>query len=136
VLGEFFAARSDDIDDAVVDGGPMNRFETVEAKTISSVSIATLGEVLGIGTYEDVFDVVDQGRLADHGEAGVDVVPDSLRDALASEHDSARVAELWHDTDEMRDWSAEEVLEVINELAALARRASAADLRLWFWWSL
>jgi hypothetical protein len=136
VLGEFFAARLDDIDDAVLEGGPMNRFETVEAKTVSSVSIATLGEVLGIGTYEDVFDLVDQGRLADHGEAGIDVVPDSLRDALASEHDSARVAKQWHDTDEMRDWSAEEVLEVTKELAVLARRASAADSRLCFWWSL
>jgi hypothetical protein len=76
------------------------------------------------------------GRLADHGEAGIEVVPDALRDALASETDPARVAKQWHDTDEIRDWRAEEVLEVVKELAALARRANAADSRLWFWWSL
>jgi hypothetical protein len=56
------------------------------------------------------------GGLADHGEAGNDVVPDTLRGALASEHDSARVAKQWHDTDEMRHWDAEEVLEVVKGL--------------------
>jgi adenylate kinase len=50
--------------------------------------------------------------------------------ALASETDPARVAKQWHDTDEMRDWSAEEVLEVVKEVAALARCASAADSTL------
>ena len=134
MLGEFFAAAT--IDEALVEDGPFNRYETVTAKTVSAVSIATLGEILGIGTYDEVYELVDQGLVAEHGEAGVDVVPETLRDALASEDDLARVAERWHDTDEMREWRFEDVVQVVTDLAALARRACTEHAQLWFWWSL
>lgn len=136
VLGEFFAAPTTSIDETLVEDGPFDRFKTVTAKTVSSVSIAALGEILGIGTNDEVYELVDQGRIAQHGEAGIDVVPEALRDRLASDDDLARVARRWHDTDEMRDWRPEDVAEVVTQLAGLARRAQAADEQLWFWWSL
>ena len=134
MLGEFFAAAS--IDDAVVEDGPFDRYETVTAKTVSSVSIATLGEIIGIGEYDEVFDLVDGGPAAEDGESGIDIVPDALRNALAAEDDLARVAARWHETDEMRDWRSEDLAEVVTKLAELARRARDEEARLWFWWSL
>jgi hypothetical protein len=136
MLGEFFAASEAEIDDAVLEAGPGGRFETVEAKTVSSVSIATLGELIGVGTYDALFDMVDAGRLADDGESGIDVVPESLRDALASAADPAQIAGRWHETDEMRDWSAEEIRDVLANLVSLAQRARGTGAQLWFWWSL
>ena len=102
MLGEFFAAVS--IDDTVVEDGPFDRYEAVTAKSVSAVSIATLGDILSIGTNDEVYELVDQGRVAEHGEAGIDVVPETLRDALALEDDLAGVAKRWHATDEMREW--------------------------------
>jgi hypothetical protein len=134
VLGEFFAATT--INDTLVEDGPFGRYDTVTAKTVSAVSIATLGVILEIGTYDEVSELVDQGLLAEHGEMGIDAVPPSLRDALASETDLAGVANRWHDTDEMRDWPNRDVVQVVTDLAALARRARSDGMQLWFWWSL
>jgi hypothetical protein len=135
VLGEFFVAPLADIDDAVLEGGPMNRFETVEAKTVSSVSIAMLGEVLGIGTYDDVFDLVDQGRFADHGEAGIDVVPTRCATLLrrrpiprASPSSGTTLTRCatgaqrksWKSSRRLLRWPAVQVQQI----------------QLWFWWSL
>jgi hypothetical protein len=136
VLGEFFAARLAEIDEEVLEGGPSGRFAIVEAKTVSSVSIATLGEVLGAGTYDELIDVVDRGRVADHGEVGIDVVPASLRDALASAADAKAIAARWRETEEMRGWSSAETREVVEALISLARRSRDEGTQLWFWWSL
>jgi hypothetical protein len=136
MLGEFFAARVAEIDDAVLEEGPFGRFETVEAKSVTSVSIATLGALMGLGTYDELVDVVDDGRVADHGEAGIDVVPESLRDALASAGDPAPIARRWGETDEMRDWKAAEIRDVLAGLISLAQRARDTGAQLWFWWSL
>jgi hypothetical protein len=44
MVGEFFAARADDIDRQLVANGPYGRFSTVEANGLTEVTIATLGE--------------------------------------------------------------------------------------------
>jgi hypothetical protein len=46
MLGEFFAVDPADIDSVLLDKGPAGRFPTVEAKSVDSVSISTLGEIL------------------------------------------------------------------------------------------
>jgi hypothetical protein len=136
VLGEFFASKADEIDDAFVEGGPYGRRSpTVEAKTISSVSIATLGEILGAGTYDDLFERIE-GPQAASGEAGIDQVPDEVRNALASADDLDAIADRWAATEEMVDWEPADVREVVRDLSRLARIARDADHHIWFWWSL
>lgn len=136
MLGEFFAARPEEIDDALVEEGPNGRFHTVVAKTVHSVSISTLGEIIGAGTYDLLLDEVSQGRAAASGEAGIDVVPDSMRDALASAVDLDDVARRWAETDELEGWEPAEAREVVRNLAALAREARETGRQVWFWWSL
>jgi hypothetical protein len=138
MLGEFFPAREDEINQTLVAEGPFERFETVEAKAVSSVSIATLGEIVGAGTYDELFDRADdEARQSEDGEAGIDAVLPEIQQALAGTTDLDSVARRWAATDELADWvPPDNVVEVVRELADLARRAHADGRRLWFWWSL
>jgi hypothetical protein len=137
VLGEFFAAREDELDAVLVEEGPFDRFETVEAKTVSSVSLATLGEILGVGSYDELFDRADrQARQTADGEAGIDAVLPELQAALAADAELDTVAARWAATDELADWDPGDVRDVVHELARLARHAQGKGQRLWFWWSV
>jgi hypothetical protein len=138
MLGEFFAAREDEIDATLVAEGAFERFETIEAKTINSVSIATLGEIVGAGTYDELLDRADEeARQSGDGHSGIDTVLPEVQQALAEAPDLDSVARRWGATDELADWwRPDDVLAVVRELADMARRAQADGRRLWFWWSL
>jgi hypothetical protein len=139
VLGEFFAARPEDLDDELIDHGPFERLRTVEAKGLSSITIATLGEILGAGSYDDLEQRSAEGPEGGTNEdAGVFGVPTEIRDALAAADDLTAVAEEWVATEEMArdEWQQQEALEVLRELAELARQARADSCELWYWWSL
>jgi hypothetical protein len=137
VLGEFFAADSADLDDTLVEEGPAGRYPIVEAKTIDPVSISTLGEILGIGSYDDLIDEVSEGPAAESGEAGLFTIPSRMRDALAqSELDATSLAARWGATEELSAWPVEDVQTVVRGLAALARHAVTESRQIFFWWSL
>jgi len=124
MLGEFFAADPADIDDALVDDRPFGRY-------------ATLGEILGVGSYDDLVEEVSDGPEAASGEAGLFTIPSRMRDALAAaEDDTPAIAEKWHATDELSGWDAEDVERVARGLAGLAHRAASESQQLFFWWSL
>ena len=137
VLGEFFAADPTKIDNGLLDDGPAGRYPVVEAKTVDPVSISTLGEILGVGSYDELIDEVSKGPMAASGEAGIFTVPSTMRDALAdSGLDVATIAERWHRTEELAAWRSDDVRAVVSDLAALAGRAAAESCELFFWWSL
>jgi hypothetical protein len=81
VIGEYFAARPDEIDEELVELGPHARFESISAKTHSSVTTATLGEILGLGDSEDLITQTETDWYGESGESGVDAIPTALRDA-------------------------------------------------------
>ena len=138
MLGEFFAARAEDIDEDLVADGPYGRAQSVEAKGLTEVTIATLGDILGAGSYDSLVERAAEGRQAAGGEAGFLTVPTEIRDALATVDDLKTVADRWVSTEELTldGWQAEEALEVLREVRELAREARAADRELWYWWSL
>jgi hypothetical protein len=136
VLGEFLAAAENEVDRSLVEDGPLERFPTVEAKTVSSVSIATLGEILGVGSYEDLLERARDGWQADSGEAGIEAVLPEIQEALASAADLGLIAERWAATEELEDWEPADVHDVVRELSTLARLARADGRRLWFWWAV
>ena len=137
MLGEFFAAAADDVEQFVEDR-PFDRVETVEAKGLSEVSLATLGEILGVGGYDELVDRIGDGRQAESGEAGVLPIPAAFRDALAGVGSVHAVAERWAATDELKrdEWTADDAAEVLRDLCGLARRAASDGRDLWYWWSL
>jgi hypothetical protein len=137
MLGEFFAVPKDEIE-SFVEGGPYGRVPIVEAKRLTEVSLATLGEIMGAGSYDELVDQIAQGAEAQSGEAGVLSIVPKLRDALAATEDLRTVADRWAATEELSadGWETEDALEVLSELGGLARDARAAGVELWYWWSL
>ena len=137
MIGEYFAARPDEIDEEIVELGPEARFETVSAKTYSSVT-GTLGEILKVGDSEQLTAQTETDWYAESGECGIDAIPTALRDALAEARDLVQVAERWTATDELRldGWTVDETHKVLSGLARLAADAQASGRDLWFYWSL
>jgi hypothetical protein len=138
VIGEYFAARPDEIDEQLVEVGPEGRFDIVSAKTHSSVTTGTLGEILGLGDSDDVTAQTETDWYGEGGESGIDGIPTALRDALADAGELQDVAKQWTATDELRldGWTVEETLDVLRGLARLAADARASGRELWFYWSL
>jgi hypothetical protein len=138
VIGEYFAARPAEIDEELVELGPAGRFEIVSAKTHSSVTTGTLGEILGVGDSDELTAQAETNWYGASGEYGIDAIPTALRDALAETIDLLRVAELWTATDELQlsGWTVDETHEVLRHLARLAADARSSGRELWFYWSL
>lgn len=143
MLGEFFAARADDLDESLFAGGPHGRLPTVEANGLTEVTIATLGQILGAGSYDDLVRRTSEGpeaewREGEDGDTGVLLIPREIRDALATVDDVDTVADRWASTEELSldEWQVEDALEVLREVRELARDARAAGRELWYWWSL
>jgi hypothetical protein len=138
VLGEFFSARVEDIDEALVERGPFGRFPTVEAKGLTEVNLATLGEILGVGTYDDLVDPMGEGPQTEGGEAGVLTIPTVFRDAVGGGANLDSAAERWVASEEMAmdGWEKGDALQVLRDLSALAQSAAREERNLWYWWSL
>jgi hypothetical protein len=138
VIGEYFAARPDEIDEEVIELGPEGRLQMVSAKTHSSVTTGTLGEILGLGDNESLTAQTETDWYGESGECGIDAVPTAIRNALTDAGDLFDVAKQWTATDELRrdGWTVEETHAVLQALAALAADARASGRELWFYWSL
>jgi len=70
VLGEFFAARPEDIDDVLVEEGPHDRMPAIAATGLTEVSLAKLSEIIGVGAYDALVEQIAEGPEAESGEAG------------------------------------------------------------------
>jgi hypothetical protein len=138
MIGEYFAARPDEIDEELVELGPEGRFEIVSAKTHSTVTMGTLGEILDVGNSEELSAQAETDWYGESGEYGIDAIPTALRDALAAATDLVQVAERWTATDELQlsGWTVDETYEVLRSLARLAADARASGRELWFYWTL
>jgi hypothetical protein len=138
VIGEYFAARPDEVDENLLELGPAERFDVVPAKTHSAVTTGTLGEILGVGDSDELTAQAETDWYGDSGEYGIDAVPSAIRDALAAETDLLEVAQRWTMTDELQagGWTVDETHGVLRSLARLAADARATGRELWFYWSL
>lgn len=138
MLGEFFAARPEDLDDVLVEEGPHGRLPAIAAKGLTAVSLAKLSEIIGAGAYDALVERIAEGRKAESGEAGLLTIPTEVRDGLAGAHDLDSVAAQWAATEELSldRWRAPDSLEVLRELRELAREAAVDGQDLWYWWSL
>jgi hypothetical protein len=134
----FFSAAEGEIEKDVVENGPGPKFEGVEARMLSPVEVATLGEIVGAGAYDPLLDeTTATDRQAGHGECGVFAVPSAIQERLAAA-DVDDVARQWSQTDELSaaGWTYEDAREVVADLRTLAAQATSAGKRLWVWWTL
>ena len=132
-----FKAAEHEVDADLVNSGPGPSFGGVEAKALTPIELATLGELLGLGGYDELADpMFDSARGGDSGECGVFRVLDSIRDGLAAATDLDRLASQWAKTDELRDWEPGDVRDVLDGATALAKAARDEGRHLWIWWTL
>ncbi len=148
ILTDLFVASDGEIDDALVEEGPAQRFPTIEGKSVDTVKITSLNGIatnrnydLARGGLEQLLSEVTEVR--DAGEEGPWVfrLPGALVSALATA-DEERLAEInnaWAATDE---WKLDGVVTpddirwLVDDLAALARKARAAGKNVYLWLSL
>ncbi|MFE3881123.1 hypothetical protein ACFXPX_42910 [Kitasatospora sp. NPDC059146] len=144
---DYFSATDDQAAVAVLQtpGGPGRAdLDVVFLKNIDPVvAVARLEAIMTSCGYEEASERPRSGQLlSDPEDDGAFVVSltDTLAAALASasQDDLVRCAELWSETDELRQIgvSVEVAAGVLDALAGLAQRAQASDQRLYCWWAL
>jgi hypothetical protein len=163
VIGEVFAATGDELDRIDLSVGPRGpgparrswlrrgRVQPtappveVPSVTVVSVDPVKLGTLEASITGADYEQVAEDGRLSEVtsavGDEGPWLMPvrGELRDALAglSEAEVAAVAQRWAATEEWEgDPMADDLADVVGELAELARDAQASGRGLWLWVTL
>ena len=138
VLGQFFLCRSDRLDAELIASGPHGRLPCVSAKGLTPVNIASLGEILGAGTYDEIFERCGVEHYeSDSGASGVWDCPSVVGKALQASRDLQPVAEKWVATAELQldGWRASDGLGVLQQLAEVLRDREEGQV-LWYWWSL
>lgn len=141
VLTDFVIAHAEDAQRVGDSDCPSEDFGGLDAKGIDVVKLGTLHAILNGTEYDPTFDCP---LLYSPSEDGpwVFQVPEDLVHQLAnaSDTDLPRVAEVWASTEEFcppyGNWSSEEVRQVLEELAALCRKAVAEGKELLMWASL
>lgn len=132
----FFAARDEVVDESLVEHGPGPEFSVVEAKMLSPVEVASLGEIIGAGLYERLVDQISASeREGPGGSTGLYRVPTEMRDRLAQGGMETSAA-AWAATEEMQDWDPDDVRSTLAEMQTLAVDAVAEEKHLWVWWSV
>jgi hypothetical protein len=137
--GEFFVAHVEEVDAPLADDGPVGRYPVAEANNLTSVELATLGEILGVGSYDElVVSFEDGGRPSASGEAALLLIPTEYRNAIAALDDVAAVAAAWTATEELAlsGYRAEDAVVVLSAVSELARQAQTDGRELWIWASL
>jgi hypothetical protein len=135
----FFLATGVEISDQLVENGPGPAFSGVEVKNQTPVEVANLGEILGAGTYDALFESMwATMRGGESEECGLFQVAPEIRDPLATLTDVNGVAARWAATEELQadGWTDEIADEVVSDLVRLAQQARQENKNIWVWWSL
>ncbi len=124
-------------------GGPARAgLDVIFLKDIDPVdAVAQLEAVMTGCSYEEASKRPRVGQLLSSEDVDspfVLTVSDTLFDVLvsASANDVRTVAEAWSATGGVHGFDAATATVVVEALAGLAKRARAADLRLYCWWTL
>ncbi|MGW3361179.1 hypothetical protein ACWDFL_38390 [Streptomyces bungoensis] len=141
---DYFSAADDESAVAVIEaGGPVRAgLDVIFLKDIDPVdAIAQVEAVMSGCSYEEAKHRPRVGQLLSSEDVDspfVLTVSDTLCDVLvsASGEDLAAAAEAWSAAGRVAGLDAETAAVVLEALVGLARRARAADLRLYCWWTL
>ncbi|MEV6899784.1 hypothetical protein [Amycolatopsis sp. NPDC051372] len=145
MLYDYFTANSDKEAATALEapGGPAALFPTAAFKGIDPFMQVPRAEAFLTGITEEA--AADNPRamklVAEVGgsEATVVTLTDEFRDALAATDETRRreLAEFWsHAEDLGGEATAEDLLAVVDELAALAKQAKPTNGRLYCWVAL
>lgn len=140
VLTDFVVADLADAQKVCDSSAPYRDFDGLDAKGIDPVKLDTLLAVL----RGEAFHPVTHNLLSSRGEEGpwvFEVPPDLVQRLAALTAQQLEVtARQWAATEEFSprydNWPLEAVQEILNELAALSKRAVAQSKSILMWMSL
>ncbi|RDI32763.1 hypothetical protein DFR72_1029 [Lentzea flaviverrucosa] len=137
VMYDYFAAPSDELAAATIDGGPVGLFRTVETKALDPVVVmGQLEELLTGRPYDDITDDPRCGHalvLEEDGEVLVLTVTDGVRDGLSEASGLDEIAVAWARIEELEGADPLVLAGVLHELKALAVEAVKNGERLYCW---
>lgn len=137
ILVNIVSANEDEVDAVGESQHPVVEWSGIEARDIDTAKIVTLHCLLTGDSLEDAFYAYEPVYVS--GEDGPIVlrIPNEVMEKLASLEEEAIeiVGEELAATEEfeMNNWPAEEVLSLVEELAALARLAESQDQVMFVW---
>ncbi|MFD9699969.1 hypothetical protein [Lentzea sp. NPDC059081] len=137
VMYDYFSAPSDEVAAEAIADGPLQRFPTVETKSLDPAVV--MGQLEGLLTGRSWDDVREdpqwaQGLAIEHdGEVLVLAVTDGLRDALAAAGDLDEVAVRWAGIEELDGFEPAVLAETLRDLKALAVEAVKNGEQLYCW---
>ena len=133
---DYFAAPSDEVAAAVLDGGPAH-LEPVRTKWLDPAGMMVKLELLLTGRARD--DVLDDERCAQalamkgYGEVVVLTLTDDLRDGLGKASGLTEIASAWAQAEELSGHDPQQLAGVLGELQVLAKKAVSKGERLYCW---
>ncbi|MFD8425631.1 hypothetical protein [Streptomyces sp. NPDC059668] len=141
---DYFSAADDATAVAVIEAGGPTRagLDVIFLKDVDPVvAIAHLEAIMTSCSHEEAGKRPRVGQLLSSAEVDspfVLTVSDTLCDVLASTTEDGVVAaaEAWSSAGGVRGLDAATATVIVEALVGLAKRARAADLRLYCWWTL
>jgi hypothetical protein len=133
-----FLAGDHEVSADLADFGPGPEFTlSWGVRDLSQIELAQLGEILGAGSYDDLFAAMPEFPHT-NVQCGLFRVAPQIRDKLVALNEVEPVALEWAASEEIEglSWTEEDARVVVDGLVALARQARVQEKQLWIWWSL
>ncbi len=144
VLSHLFVAEAFEADAVAASDEPSQAWEGFSCRGLDRIKLATLWALVEAGSPDDRLESrLNAIRTIPEGDQGpwVDVAPPDMLRALAAvaameECEQTTLAERWGQTEELKDWEASEVCEVLRSIGDTAETAQLYNKTLLIWTSL
>jgi len=143
LLSDFFVATPAAMQAFAAEQSPVNSFPTLQAGAVEAVKLVTLQCIIDGSSFEEHADKLDAliVRSADEDEGPwVLTVPDVVVAALAqaNEKQIAQYGSAWAATEEweLDGVEPDEIIDLLKQLAPLARLAAQEGKKMYLWVSL
>jgi len=136
ILTNIVAAEEDDLAAIGESLRPIDEWRGIERRGLDAVKIATLHCLLSGDQFEQVIDSYEPVYVADEGALVLRIADEAVEKlAFLDEYALERVAEELAATEEfeLALWEVEDALDLVMELADLARYAEPQGLTLFVW---
>lgn len=144
VLNQLLVADASEADAVAASDEPSQTWDGFFCRGLDRLKLATLWALVEAGSADDRFEQrLDEIRTIPKGDQGpwVDIVPPKMLSALASiaameKDEQQSLAEHWGQTEELEEWEAPEIFEVVRSIGDTAETAQLENKTLLVWTSL
>lgn len=142
LLSDFFIANPIEVQSFDAEKSPLKSFPTIQAKSIEIIKLIQLQRILDGSPFNDLIKDLDALTIRTVSDDGpwVILVPEIVVNSLAQadEHDLIQYGEAWASTEEwiLDHGKTDDVIALIKDIAALARKTKDQEQNMYLWVSL